>query len=172
MEIHAPRVGGDYAQAMPPLHTAISIHAPRVGGDLPRTGRRHRLDPISIHAPRVGGDVYIGVGGKARKVFQSTPPVWGATPPLAHILPQDGNFNPRPPCGGRPIPGSKLPSSGLISIHAPRVGGDRDKAEERGNALIFQSTPPVWGATEEHIQAQGPGEISIHAPRVGGDPRR
>ena len=34
---------------------------------------------------------------------------------------------------------------------------------------IFQSTPPVWGATEETDEADEDEDISIHAPRVGGD---
>ena len=79
----------------------ISIHAPRVGGD---DGQRHLLqhgEVISIHAPRVGGDLRPKLMIKKRNRFQSTPPVWGATP-LLHIR---GLWD-------------------AISIHAPRVGGD------------------------------------------------
>ena len=79
-------------------------------------------------------------------VFQSTPPVWGAT-------------------GGHELGGDRS----TISIHAPRVGGDPPKATRKKVVTIFQSTPPVWGATdaqELHAEAL---HISIHAPRVGGD---
>ena len=100
--------------------------------------------------------------------FQSTRPVWGATP-IRGGLPGtvrisihaprvgrdfgdgvlhagDGNFNPRAPCGARPkwYPFG-ITTSG-ISIHAPRVGRDDD----------------LWAG-------DGHAAISIHAPRVGRD---
>ena len=55
-----------------------------------------------------------------------------------------------------------------ISIHAPRVGGDETRRCNSGGKL-FQSTPPVWGATQDLINFFQKIEISIHAPRVGGD---
>ena len=57
-----------------------------------------------------------------------------------------GDFNPRAPCGARPI------------ICAFRVNYKR-----------FQSTRPVWGATRKWPIACCQGSISIHAPRVGRD---
>ena len=122
-------------------------------------------------------------------------------------------FQSTPPCGGRPItipPGrwylsfqSTPPRVGgdgirsfhfsfcMISIHAPRVGGDetvyhqtsanndfnprppcggrRLSGDFPATARRFQSTPPVWGATGYYIGKPMPPEISIHAPRVGGD---
>ena len=57
----------------------------------------------------------------------------------------------------------------MISIHAPREGGDciniRTSTAHRG----FQSTPPVRGATLKIILCCGHLIISIHAPREGGD---
>ena len=78
ISIHAPRVGGDANNSESNNTTPISIHAPRVGGD-EIVNRTITKIKISIHAPRVGGDVYAlqRMGGGA--VFQSTPPVWGAT---------------------------------------------------------------------------------------------
>ena len=35
--------------------------------------------------------------------------------------------------------------------------------------FLFQSTPPVWGATVVPIKLKEADVISIHAPRVGGD---
>ena len=35
--------------------------------------------------------------------------------------------------------------------------------------LVFQSTPPARGATQEEINRKRYGYISIHAPREGGD---
>ena len=123
----------------------ISIHAPRAGGDAGGYQIIRRTQNISIHAPRAGGDMMII---SSRKV--------------------GGNFNPRPPCGGRrwsawqswsqasfqstpPVRGAthpRLPAvfTGRISIHAPRAGGDVEGWEARETTL-FQSTPPVRGAT-------------------------
>ena len=58
------------------------------------------------------------------KKFQSTPPVRGATE----------------------IPRLKI-SAIVISIHAPRAGGDLIFLRQLIGPLAFQSTPPVRGAT-------------------------
>ena len=66
------------------------------------------------------------------------------------LKPLRSYFNPRPPCGGR-----RRQRSGIIC------------------KWLFQSTPPVRGATltyrtlREELR-----EISIHAPRAGGDAER
>ena len=58
----------------------------------------------------------------------------------------------------------------MISIHAPRVGGDVLKAAYPSYYRdIFQSTPPVRGATLIPAFASNHHIISIHAPRAGGD---
>ena len=56
-----------------------------------------------------------------------------------------------------------------ISIHAPRVGSDGGYAVEQTAHHRFQSTLPVWGATDEQAAIRRIREISIHAPRVGSD---
>ena len=150
---------------------------------------------ISIHAPRVGGDFLIAWIGKRIIKFQSTPPVWGATRGKARGGKERRHFNPRPPCGGRPLQrrgirrkmqnfNPRPPCGGRhdlpyvgglnydISIHAPRVGGDRACPPSSPLLLPFQSTPPVWGATRPFRRYNNGRMISIHAPRVGGDPRR
>ena len=101
---------------------------------------------MEIHAPRVGGDHLKGCRLFRRKVFQSTPPVWGATY-------DNGIYR----------------DATAISIHAPRVGGDHHRRGLRMIELKFQSTPPVWGATCCVCLLRGGKAISIHAPRVGGD---
>ena len=125
--------------------------------------------------------------------FQSTPPVWGATPPGRSAGRCRNHFNPRPPCGGRlrqfpaadklsdisihaPRVGGDprydhAPWHGNISIHAPRVGGDRVVVSSAYRSSLFQSTPPVWGATGDAHRFDLLFQISIHAPRVGGDAR-
>ena len=164
-----PPCGGRPVRSPPPDRTSsISIHAPRVGGDLP-VMRSPDVSTISIHAPRVGGDTYCFVNSSSMRLFQSTPPVWGATSLL------DGPDY-----------------SAYISIHAPRVGGDFSFLQPCPSRGLFQSTPPVWGATlsawvtspfYEYFNPRPPcggrlplffiqfaqALISIHAPRVGGD---
>ena len=123
ISIHAPRAGSDVFlraparqardfnprspcgerpdKIMDALHVFdISIHAPRAGSD------HHSLlclylFIISIHAPRAGSDDDLG---------------WNR----GHVV----DFNPRSPCGERPVlcPGVARPEP--ISIHAPRAGSD------------------------------------------------
>ena len=146
-------------------------------------------------------------------IFQSTRPVWGATRCSWRIRSCASNFNPRAPCGARPrrdgrdprgdrfqstrpvwgaTPHAQCSQGGrIISIHAPRVGRDRDllavssvrrhfnprapcgarRIEDisKHHALLFQSTRPVWGATCAVCHVPLRQRISIHAPRVGRD---
>ena len=57
----------------------ISIHAPRAGGDGKFAVMAYLHDFISIHAPRAGGDVEALADEIMYRIFQSTPPVRGAT---------------------------------------------------------------------------------------------
>ena len=141
---------------------------PPVWGATERHGRRLLRRCISIHAPRVGGDGTSTHVGSSEETFQSTPPVWGAThaphiqalqmlisihaprvggdPAARRRCSRPTDFNPRPPCGGRPV-----------------------LCTSWSEAVEFQSTPPVWGATVPGDAIDHAGAISIHAPRVGGD---
>ena len=95
-----PVWGGDLPGAHPPVRQGISIHAPRVGGDRRATGPGRWSVPISIHAPRVGGDQALFNALQLRGDFNPRPPCGGrrpGTPPKS----TPGYFNPRPPCGGR-----------------------------------------------------------------------
>ena len=150
---------------------------------------RH-LRPISIHAPRVGSDTDQYAGCSSRSDFNPRSPcgerqrrAW------SHCTPMD--FNPRSPCGERLVDRVAHAGGVLISIHAPRVGsdtdqyagcssrsdfnprspcGERQKSKEAMNAANkFQSTLPVWGATETVMASLRHLIISIHAPRVGSD---
>ena len=100
-------------QSTPPARGATAPTAPTGGrgGNFnprpPRGGRRIATNSI-LH----------------RTTFQSTPPARGATP-AAH-LPRHclRHFNPRPPRGGRRVGVDGHVQVSLISIHAPREGGD------------------------------------------------
>ena len=80
-------------------------------------------------------------------IFQSTPPARGATLVLGWLWRDFEYFNPRPPRGGRRNSLSTLGGKTIISIHAPREGGD---------LLVLG-----WLRWVSYI--------SIHAPREGGD---
>ena len=57
----------------------------------------------------------------------------------------------------------------MISIHAPREGGDDFDNACNSKPLEFQSTPPARGATLLFLVLCMIPLISIHAPREGGD---
>ena len=119
--------------------------------------RTFKVGVISIHAPRVGGDRRRFDVWHSSIGFQSTPPVWGATMGAVDYESFSEHFNPRPPCGGRqstrlerelaelfqstpPVWGATSSPSrdmilDMISIHAPRVGGDRRAARYRRTNL-------------------------------------
>ena len=126
---------------------------------------------ISIHAPRAGCDP-------------------GDRPGRSHLY----HFNPRTPCGVRPL-WMMIPTLQLtISIHAPRAGCDTRPPRVSGVVTVFQSTHPVRGATalcggvpaKIIFQSTHPvrgatatvrlvvvvTSISIHAPRAGCDPKQ
>ena len=88
---------------------------------------------ISIHAPREGGDLLVRLFSSLILLFQSTPPARGATNLLQLLLIHRINFNPRPPRGGRLNQLKLFNNKFLISIHAPREGGDRSYCPHRGN---------------------------------------
>ncbi len=149
------------------FHFAVSIHAPRAGRDsvrrsgFPRTRSFNPRAPCGARHPHRGQWDIEGV-------FQSTRPVRGATCVFV--------------CGcGRSD----------VSIHAPRAGRDTGGRSwlhrrmcfnprapcgaRRGTtvsavlALLFQSTRPVRGATQEQAERSVQGRVSIHAPRAGRD---
>ncbi len=71
-------------------------------------------------------------------LFQSTLPVWGATAKYQAMATKAGNFNPRSPCGERPVQYGLIFLLGLISIHAPRVGSDSEKTNILFEFSVFQ----------------------------------
>ena len=170
----------------------ISIHAPRVGCDQDPSSVCHSGSMISIHAPRVGCDAVSARGDDKQQQFQSTHPVWGATMEIQRRVFCFSNFNPRTPCGVRPHSNLYRNRDKSISIHSPRVGCDSSSGSHQSEhrdfnprtpcgvrpmrlhismlSARFQSTHPVWGATDGWDAIAGFSDISIHAPRVGCDP--
>ena len=117
--------------------------------------------------------------------------MWGATQWIStyNIAP---SFNSRTPCGVRRSHAPTHHRQPAVSIHAPRVGCDKETQTKIpatssfnsrtpcgvrptsartfvDNLIKFQFTHPVWGATPEIILSNIWSVVSIHAPRVGCD---
>ena len=71
--------------------------------------------------------------------------------------------------GGDPEKEQEQKGGAYISIHAPREGGDKDADSSARAFLRFQSTPPARGATDTYCREHIKNTISIPAPREGGD---
>ena len=102
--------------------------------------------PISIHAPLAGCDPEMIRVTLQRLIFQSTHPLRGATSNFDRCRSLWIYFNPRTPCGVRPI--------GLSVVNTTN---------------LFQSTHPLRGATSFKDLSSLKTEISIHAPLAGCD---
>ena len=126
------------------LKRLVSTHAPLAGSDLAARERRLPLD-VSTHAPLAGGDAspfLFMIGG----LFQPTLPLRGATPQSPGKSGKVHCFNPRSPCGERPI---------MSTI-------DKDVA-------MFQPTLPLRGATAGNRLLALARDVSTHAPLAGSD---
>ena len=124
-------------------------------------------------------------------VFQSTLPVRGATEITVYIhksrsisihAPRAGSdatddidrfcclyFNPRSPCGERPLDALPARRAESISIHAPRAGSDDYTAIRQ---LLRRNFNPRSPCGERPLSAEAAADIlaiSIHAPRAGSD---
>ena len=124
VSIHAPYAGSDGKPAGAGTVAAVSIHAPYAGSDAGQA-IPSRLDTcVSIHAPYAGSDRCTRSGRLRCCLFQSTPPMQGAT-------------------HGRHL--EEIYKG--VSIHAPYAWGDFVPLSETEQEAMFQSTPPMQGAT-------------------------
>ena len=78
------------------------------------------------------------------------------------------DFNPLPPCGGRPRP-AKPPSKSFNFNPLPPCGGRPSLPRNTLWTARFQSTPSVWRETQCHGVSLLQRLISIHSLRVEGD---
>ena len=127
------------------LQPVISIHASRMGCDRADgrpVGRTHHFNPRIPYGMRR----LVTRPVDASYLFQSTHPVWDATPT------------------------SRIIAVYLqISIHASRMGCDAQAALDKAAQAVFQSTHPVWDATSTTCNVGAHPAISIHASRMGCD---
>ena len=103
-----------------------------------------------------------------RSAFQSTPPARGATIPATSDCKRVVISIHAPREGGDR---SKTPRAGggqRISIHAPREGGDDRQNHNDSRKNEFQSTPPARGATlEAYAKAYESHDFNPRPPRGG-----
>ena len=123
--------------------------------------------------------------------FQSTHPVWDATlivkrrflvigvsihaPRMGCDFPYGvdvliSSFNPRTPYGMRLSHFPGYPSREAFQSTHP-VWDATEPSAALGSSIQFQSTHPVWDATRHHQRRRGLVGVSIHAPRMGCDRR-
>ena len=106
---------------------------------------------ISTHAPRAG----------------ERPPEPDAPPARGH------DFNPRSPCGERPMSSFAICSSLMISTHAPRAGERHGELSKENPCWVkFQTHAPRAGSDCSCGLHQTDALISTHAPRAGSDLHR
>ena len=169
ISIHAPRAGSDEKYFAGWVKHVISIHAPRAGSDSTRCQVRRGLHHFNPRSPCGERPIADGTLPTNLQRFQSTLPVRGATittaiPFVLSVIsihaPRAGSdvqalsgiqrfthFNPRSPCGERPLTLFFLPySSANFNPRSP--------CGERLTLIVlltiswkFQSTLPVRGAT-------------------------
>ena len=123
---------------------------------------------ISIHAPREGGDGFGAMLGDALVDFNPRPPRGGRLLRSRHTM-LSRLFQSTPPARGATFQHAAVSADAVISIHAPREGGDSFQYPSFALTGVFPSPPPARGATGICPARCKKGYISIHAPREGGD---
>ena len=189
ISIHAPRAGRDSPGAARRMWRADFNPRAPCGARLGLLA--NLISSVTFQSTRpVRGATFAEFKKLYRQIFQSTRPVRGATTrtpttQTCHI------FQSTRPVRGATRPGPQYPAGLGISIHAPRAGRDpehhggrrrrgisihapragRDEAALPvvSEALEFQSTRPVRGATRALQHRLAVRLISIHAPRAGRD---
>ena len=132
--------------------------------------RCHVADRISIHAPLAGCDYRRGYE-QAIPLISIHAPLAGCDNTLLSAFPTSLHFNPRTPCGVRPVYHGFI--SAVVHFNPRTPCGVRLRtAALRQSILSFQSTHPLRGATFVLLIVRHIVTISIHAPLAGCDPRQ
>ena len=119
---HAPLAGRDVGKIYKDLVSQISTHAPLAGRDGERVAV-YAPAQISTHAPLAGRDAHRPRGDR-RSEISTHAPLAGRDEEYLDFLITQQDFNPRAPCGARPITNAGL-----------------------GKVNSFQPTRPLRGAT-------------------------
>ncbi len=95
--------------------------------------------------------------------------MWGATQPALTQVEKRRGFNPRAPCGARPLLIDWMAYQVQFQSTRPVWGATGPDRPWYYGRYEFQSTRPVWGATAAWESWVAYRRVSIHAPRVGRD---
>ena len=154
ISIHAPRAGGDAGGTAMVQTFNISIHAPRAGGDTALNSLRIPWRLFQSTLPVRGATLTNDTATEAAVLFQSTPPVRGATLCPANYGCFLKAFQSTPPVRGATVMAALLRCPVVISIHAPRAGGDVNWCLPlRARAISIHA--PVRGATLAWLAVMG-----------------
>ena len=134
-----PVKGATLSMPLPTRPITVSIRAPREGGDF-WDRLQTQLARVSIRAPREGGDPTLKSNGRKQK-FQSAPPVKGATS-MADLLVRRTRFQSAPPVKGATDLLAADFIYNVVSIRAPREGGDLGQLRLTPPACRFNPRPP------------------------------
>ena len=102
----------------------ISTHALLAEGDLGGNFALSEQSVISTHALLAEGDSSLRSSSQRYNLFQPTPSLRRATGLTYRVTSNPEDFNPRPPCGGRPVGQHILHLLDDISTHALLAEGD------------------------------------------------
>ena len=164
---HAPLAGRDTTEAAVKSVVCISTHAPLAGRDYSLLGEGCKY-VISTHAPLAGRDHCVAVQRIFANKFQPTRPLRGATVSNATVRATRRHFNPRAPCGARPLAYGGLHRKQRISTHAPLAGRDT-MAFARFGGLCISTHAPLAGRDNSEDFFIMTDFISTHAPLAGRD---
>ena len=101
--------------------------------------------------------------------FNPRPPCGERPVNSSYLFAMSSYFNPRPPCGERLIGLFKFNKLALISIHAPHAGSDSKTAKCACPVDYFNPRPPCGERHEPAPSSRARYCISIHAPHAGSD---
>ena len=148
ISIHSLRVEGDVLDAYGKKVDKISIHSLRVEGDQVLLVI-HAHNVISIHSLRVEGDSGKCYNRHRLVEFQSTPSVWRETNLSRFQSPAQSDFNPLPPCGGRPYITLSISGKPVDFNPLPPCGGRQQNCTafrlklSRANAILTKKNTDI-----------------------------
>ena len=148
------------------LDTPVSIHAPRAGCDKGRVVYDEFRGEFQFTHP-VRGATLNYQALSASSTFQFTHPVWGATTYEDSVV-RLVLFQFTHPVWGATCCNTYYILSKVVSIHAPRVGCDRQAIALCLTKQVSIHAPRV-GCDLRGRLSQQISRVSIHAPRVGCD---
>ena len=133
---------GERRGSLPPPPCMGSFNPRSPCGERPESEIR-QVTPcsVSIHAPRVGSDIILCCNAKVARKFQSTLPVWGATPSLPNYATEHMFQSTLPVWGATARFGPDV-NTAYVSIHAPRVGSDIDGPGHTADGVCFNPRSP------------------------------